>query len=225
MTAENWIAEVPEKVQRTINERMDRVELPPGSILKNAGDAPTAMYQIEEGYLRLLGLHVDGRQLLIQIYGPGNCFGETPIVANRPFNHTTRALTNVVARRLGSNAFWDLYRQHPEISEALCRKFAANISRQFIHSEIRSSHRLSTVVAMLFVDLAAHCGEKSDSGAIKLWVPITQNDIAEHLRITRQAAQRAIGPMIQSGLLTKHRGTWTINDLDALRRTHILGLG
>lgn len=157
MSPENWIGEMPATVRDAVEARMIPFELRAGAVAKNAGDPPEAMYQLDEGYLRLLGLHPDGRQVLIQIYGPGNCFGETCIVAHRPYNHSTIALTSARGRKLSESHFWELYHRYPEISEALCRKFANNISRQFAVRELRATNRLRKLVALMFQNLSEHC--------------------------------------------------------------------
>jgi CRP/FNR family cyclic AMP-dependent transcriptional regulator len=203
MSGENWIGELPEHVRDAIVKRMVAQDLPAGTLLKQAGDPPSAMYQVERGYLRLLGLHRDGQQILILIYKEGNNFSESILVAHRPANHAVVALTDTRLLRLSRADFWDLYQRHPEIPEALCRKFADNISRQFIAREMKHTHKLRKLIALLFENLAEHCGIALPGGGID---------------ITRQSVQREVGVLKGEGILTKQRGIWRIADLGALRQ-------
>src|SRR5882757_8711167 len=106
---ENWIGELPQHVRETIEARMTRITVAPGLPVKRAGEAATRIFQVESGFLSLIGLHVDGRQALITIYAAGNCFSETAMIARREHNHTTIALTPAVVRQLDRDDFWELY--------------------------------------------------------------------------------------------------------------------
>jgi CRP-like cAMP-binding protein len=218
ISSEDWIGDLPPAVRDAIIARMVPQDVTAGTIVKNAGDPPSAMYHVERGFLRLVGLHNDGHQVLILIYRPGNNFSESILVAHRPANHTTVAQTDARILRLARDDFWDLYHSHPEIPEALCRKFANNISRQFIGREIRRTHRLRKLVALLFENLAEHCGEVQRDGSLHITIPFTQTDIAEHYDVTRQSVQREVGALKAEGLVAKEQGIWRIADLERLKR-------
>jgi CRP/FNR family cyclic AMP-dependent transcriptional regulator len=153
LSTENWIAALPEVVRREIAATMVTRDLAPGELLTDAGVAPEGFYQVESGYLKLVADQADGRRILILIYRPGNCMAESTLVAERAYNHTTIALTNVRVRMVPRDDFWRLYREHPEIPEALCRKFARNMSRLLARRELTTTRRLSEMVAFVFCNL------------------------------------------------------------------------
>ena len=218
MSGEDWIGGLPPRVRDAMLERMVPRDVTAGTIVKHAGDPPSAMYHVEHGYLRLQGLHPDGQGVLILIYRTGNNFSESILVAHRPANHTTAALTDARVLRLAREDFWDLYHSYPEIPEALCRKFADNISRQFIARELRRTHRLRKLIALMFENLAEHCGRPSGPAAVDIPIPLTQSDIAEHYDVTRQSVQREISTLKAEGILSKQHGMWRIDELTALKR-------
>jgi predicted transcriptional regulator len=69
----------------------------------------------------------------------------------------------------------------------------------------------------MLVNIAEHCGEAMKEGGIRIPLPITQSDIADHLGATRQAVQREIGAMKRAGLLYKRDGRWHLASLEAMR--------
>jgi CRP-like cAMP-binding protein len=216
LNEENWIRDLPEHVRAAIEERMKVVELAAGQVLKQAGDAPEGLFQMQSGLVRLLGLHADGRQILIRLYRQGNTFGETPMVARRPYNHTTVALTPARICKVPLNDFWELYHRHPEIPEALCRKFAHNITSGFRMRELRSTHRLRGQIGSMLSNIAHYCGEPRGDADVSFSVPITQTDIAEHLEVTRQAVQRELAALKAEGIIEKRDKTWYITNVAAL---------
>jgi CRP-like cAMP-binding protein len=216
MSRENWLAGLSPQAQAAIRQCMTTIDYDAGAVIRRAGDPAIGMYQVEHGYLKLLGLNPDGRQVLILLYGPGNCFGETPVVGQRPFNHTTVALTDTRLRFLTERDFWSLYNEFREIPDTLCRKFAGNTSRMFAAREWRSTLRLRDLISSTFATLAARCGTRRGDGTIVIDLPLVQNDFAEYLEVTRQAAQREIGALKTAGLISQHRKQWLIHNPDQL---------
>lgn len=217
LSSENWISELPARVRSAVEARMITVDVRAGSTFKKSGEVPDGMFQVQKGYLRLLGLHSDGRQVLVLIYRDGNTFGETAVVAKRPHNHTTVALTDTRINQIPLDDFWDLYRAHPEIPESLCRKFAHNISKGFVRREMRATLRLQGQIAMMFTNIAEYCGESTGDGWVCCSLPITHTDIAEHLEVTRQAVQREMSAMSDAGVLQKREGRWYLRAPDSAR--------
>jgi CRP/FNR family cyclic AMP-dependent transcriptional regulator len=218
LSHENWIGALPEAVRGEILELMVPRDLLAGDVLIEAGAESVGIYQLDRGYLRLVADHADGRQTLILVYRPGNCFSESPLVAQRRPNHSTVALTDARVRLLPTEDFWRLYHRHPAIPEALCRKFAHNMSRLLIRREIAVTRRLREMVAVVFCNLADACGIQEADGTIVIDLPLTQNDLADHLDVTRQAVQREVAALKSLGVLAKRDGLWRVIDAARLRR-------
>ena len=218
MTPDNWIGHLPPMVREAVFDRMRPVELSAGEVLRAAGDPPVAMHYIDRGYVRLLGLHNDGRQVLLLIYKPGNSCGESVLVTRRRYNHTTVALTDARVLRLPVADFWELYHAHSEIPEALCRKFATAITRQFGSRELQATQRLRKLVALTFENLAVHCGQAEPDGSVVIDLPFTQTDLADHHEVSRQAVQREVAVLKAEGLLAKRQGRWRVLDPRGLHR-------
>ena len=217
LNTEDWIATLPHDVQTAVREQMRPVAVAVGEPVAIAGEPATAMYQVESGYLRLTGLQEDGRQVLFTIYGPGACFAETALVAQRLLNHSATAMTAARVRRLPASAFWELYQRYPSILDALCRKFANTIRRQLAARESRAADRLGKRIATMFAELGASCGDHLPDGSVSVGLPITQTDIAEFFDVTRQSIQREMTALKRGGLLAKVEGTWRIYGVERLQ--------
>lgn len=207
---ENWLAEVSPVVRDAVALRSQVIEIPAGVTFRDAGDPGVSMYQIESGYLKLHSVRADGGRVLLLLYAPGNCFGESPLVARRQHNHTTVALTDARVRALPAKDFWEIYNAFPEVPEALCRKFANALGRSLASRESRAGSRLRALVGDTFVVLAAQCGIRAIDGTVGIPLPLTQGDFAEYLEVTRQAAQREIGALKQAGVIAQERDGWRI---------------
>jgi CRP/FNR family cyclic AMP-dependent transcriptional regulator len=213
---DNWIEELPETVRAAVKARMTVQAYAAGSTVSSAGQQPTHMHRVVDGYLKLLAHHASGEESMLVIYVPGNCWAETAIVAMRPLHHSTVALTDVRVASLRQDDFWDLYRRHPEIPEALCRKFALSLSRSATNRGLRGSMPLRSLVAMAFANLAEHCPGEIGDNRCSLGVPIKLADIAAYLDVTRQSVQTAVSQLKERGILEKQSGVWMIHDRERL---------
>ncbi|MGL3820180.1 Crp/Fnr family transcriptional regulator [Sphingopyxis sp. R3-92] len=215
----NWIGDLPETVRDAMLARMEEVTIEPGGIIAQAGREANRIFQVVEGYVRLVGLHEDGSEALITIYIAGNCYAETAMVSRRRYNHTSIAMVRSRIRILHERDFWELYYMHAAIPEALCRKFADAISWQFAAREMRATMRLRQQIANMFADFAERCATNTAEGPIELDFPFTQSDIASIFDVTRQSVQREITYFKDHGLVEKREGKWVVVDLVRLRRT------
>ena len=217
VTRENWIAALAPGVRQDVLPRTSLITVPAGGEIARAGEPCTRMFQIESGYVRLSGLHVDGSEALITIYIPGNCFAETALVARRPYNHSSIALVECQVRVLHEDDFWALYHQHPAIPESLCRKFAGAITRQISSREARATLKLGQRIAMMFHNYAIFCAGQSDGRGIFIGFPITQHDIATLFDVTRQSVHRELTELRAADLIGKVGNNWVVKDIDRLR--------
>ena len=218
LSSENWIGNLPELVQADIVARSTLLRAEVGQEFTSAGEMPRGMFQVVEGFLRLTSLQEGGGQTLITVYSAGNSFAETAVVARRPLNHTTQAMTPVVVRCLARADFWELYEKHREIPDALCRKFAAAIGRQIASRQLGASVRLGKRVALIFEELAQAAGRPLYGGRIAIDLPITQQDFADHLGVTRQSIQREIRDLKAARLIGREQRRWHVENLAGLKR-------
>jgi CRP-like cAMP-binding protein len=218
LSSENWIGDLPEAVRAEIVRRSTLMRVDAGEEFSRAGETPKGVFQVVDGFLRLTGLQDDGRLNLITIYSAGNSFAETAVVARRPLNHTTQAMTPTTVRCLPRSAFWELYEAHREIPDALCRKFAAAIGRQIESRQLGTSRRLGKRVALIFEELALRTGRGGADGRTAIELPVTQQDFADHLGVTRQSIQREIRDLKSAGLISRDHRQWFVEDLAQLKR-------
>lgn len=211
ISSENWVGALPGPIRAALLARSVERTYQPGETIGQAGTNPPGVIQVVAGYVRLHSLQEDGRQVLIAIYSRGNCFAETAVVGKRPLNHTTTALSEVTIRCLPTDDFWQLYARHPEIPEALCRKFANALGRQIAHRELRASKRLGQCIGLVLQNASDVFGRNYVDG-VEITCPISQQDIADHLDVTRQSVQREIARLKSAGLITRSGRRWLIKD-------------
>ncbi|MFC4311805.1 Crp/Fnr family transcriptional regulator [Steroidobacter flavus] len=197
---------------------METIPLEKQQTLKEAGEAPAAIFQVQHGHLKLMRHLPDGRSRFIVLYSAGSTFGETAVITKRPiYDHTTIALVPSRVRRLAVTDFWELYARHREISDALCRKFARLVRLQFDRQDLKGTLRLRSRIATMLATLAEQLGSTDEHGDVTFTLPISHTDIADHVEATRQAVQREISALSAAGLIRRKGDRWSVPDLRLLR--------
>lgn len=209
---ENWIAGLPPAIAQAVRTRMTLIEVPAGEALTTAGRLATRMFQVVDGYFRVNGVHQNGSAALIAIYIPGNCLGETALIARRRHKHTAIALVDSRVSALAARDFWELYHRYNQIPEALCRKFVALISRQIDLRAANATLSLGQRIAMMFDNFLEHCPGAARQDGASIAFPFTQWDIAALFDVSRQSVHREISRLRTLGILQKRAGVWVVAD-------------
>jgi CRP-like cAMP-binding protein len=209
---DDWIATLPGPVRNAVRARMSLIRVPAGGVLATAGQPSARIFQIVDGYARVNGVHQDGDDALVTIYIPGNCFGESALISQRAYNHTTVAIIDSQVNVLSARDFWDLYQAHWQIPEALCRKFVSIISRQMDFREAQATLKLGQRIALMFDNFVEHCPGAAHPHGLSVAFPLTQTDIAGLFDVTRQAVQREIAKLRMLRLVEKRGGAWVVRD-------------
>lgn len=89
-----------------------------------SGDAPTGLFLIEDGIVRLLGDEDDDYAELL----PGELFGEMAVIAGKPHSQTAQAAIDTVVWALSPSGFTNLTQIHPSIKTTFSRNLRASLS-------------------------------------------------------------------------------------------------
>lgn len=105
---------------------MQTVHLEDGQVLFHRGERGDALYVIEAGQMRIFTFDEKGREITLNILGPGDTFGEMALVDEQPRAASAAAMGAVTLRRLSREDFQAKLRTSPglvrEIVELLSER-------------------------------------------------------------------------------------------------------
>lgn len=104
---------------------VEEADFAPGAVILRQGDAGDALYIVVEGRV---AIDVDGQRRPGRI-GPRDVIGELSILTGEPRAATCTAETDVVALRIRRDPFWELMREHPEVSLGVIRILVTHLRR------------------------------------------------------------------------------------------------
>jgi len=118
----SFLAELTPEALRAVADLATEVQVPPGHLLVERGQAGSGMFLLEEGTVEVdLG---EGRRLEL---GPGEFFGELSLLTDRHRTARVHALTGVKCLAISRIDFLNLIQNEPSMSLAMLRSLAERL--------------------------------------------------------------------------------------------------
>jgi CRP-like cAMP-binding protein len=181
---------------RTITRR-----LPKNATLFRRGEPCHGLYIVVEGRIQVHRANPDGREQVLHVQGPGEPVAEVPLFDGGPYPASARALEDSRVLFLPRDAFQQLYREDPEIADAVIRNLGARLRRMVALIAKITLKDVRARVAATLVELAEAEGELRTGGRFTL--PCTQEQLARELATTREGVARALAALRRDGIIAQ----------------------
>jgi CRP/FNR family transcriptional regulator, cyclic AMP receptor protein len=192
------------------------LEFKRGETILRSDDEPQGVFYLEQGFIKMNTIFIDGRELTLNIYKPGTYFPMTWAIAGIPNAYYFQAMTPVILRRKPKNEFMQFINGNPDILMELTNRILIGLDGILTNVQhLLSGDSYHRVVSAIILS-ARRFGDTTGSGKIILKIPLTHQDIADIAGITRETASIAIGKLIREGIITHHYRKMTINSFKNL---------
>lgn len=166
-------------------------------------ESPTAdIYYLEKGHVRVYALTPNGTQKIYVFYKPGEMF---PVIW--AFNHIKKhlfyeAMEDVVIRKIPTGTFMEFIKDKPNTLLELIH-YIININSVYVDriDNLEYSSAYARLISRLLF-MANRFGIQQDTSII-LNIPVTHQDIASTITMTRETTSRELEKLEKKGLITK----------------------
>lgn len=163
------------------------------------GDAADRIYLLQKGRLKLTALSEDGHEVLHEIIGPGEVFGETSAILRIPRTTSAQALEPSLLCELYLKDFETLLSIHPELSFQLIKSVGLRLKKAEAHLFNIICNDVARRVREALIELM---GQESDGCADQpIKIKITQQDLANLVGASRQKTSQALKQLEDSNVL------------------------
>jgi CRP-like cAMP-binding protein len=203
----------PEEIARIV-QGTRVLNLSRGEVLFQRGDPSNGFYIVVHGQIKLALTSPQGIEKVVELFGPGQSFGEAVMFLNKPFPVYAQALTDALTLYINKNVVFEGLESDP----VFCRKMLGGLSfrlHRLIHYvesfSLRSSEQ--RVIGYLLQDL-----EKIKVGQdIQISLLANKNVIASNLNITPETFSRILHHLTDEGLIEVKGKDVSIRDIAKLR--------
>ncbi len=165
----------------------------PGEAVFVEGDDADSIYEVMRGTLRLYKLLSDGRRQIIGFMAPGHLVGLAP---EGQYVYSAEAITEVTLRRYKRTAFDRLIDEVPGFARRLLSAASHELTAAQNQMLLLGRKTAAEKVASFILLTAAQQGDGEE-----IDVPMTRNDIADHLGLTIETVSRTLSRLKQDGLI------------------------
>lgn len=203
----------PDEIER-IAQGTRELHLARGDMLFQRGTPSTGFYVVVYGQVKLALSSPQGVEKVVELFGPGQSFGEAVMFMGKPYPVYAQTLADSLLLHISKAVVFDGLDSDP----TFCRKMLAGLSirlHRMIHYvesfSLRSSEQ--RVIGYLLQDLE----EIKKDQDVHIALPANKNVIASNLNITPETFSRILHSLADKGLIKVKGKDVCIKDVAKLR--------
>ena len=197
-----------------VSERMVHRTIPAGTILFRKGEQARGVYVLVKGRVEIYRSTADGREQVLHSETPIQSVAELPVFDGGSYPASGRTAENSELYFLSMDDFQRLYREHPEIADAIIRNLGQRLRALVRVVEKVSLRSVPSRVAKTLLEQAEGAGTLEEGGSFHL--SRTQSDLAHELATSRESVARALGDLRRRGIIATEGRRVTLLSLKKL---------
>ena len=163
------------------------------------GDLADTIYFLKKGRMKITALSEDGHEVLHEIVGPGEIFGDTSTILHIPRTTSAQTLEPTVLCEIRQKDFESLLAAYPELSLQLLKSVGLRLKKAEAHLLNVICNDVSTRVREALLNLVV-----SEVGTLMdqpIRINITQQDLANLIGASRQKTWQALKELEDASVL------------------------
>jgi len=188
-----------------------------GASIVIQGDRSDAVFVLLRGRVKVSLDTIDGHEIVLAVLRPGDLVGEFEVIEKDggPRTATNVALESVESWKLSGDRFRSFLESHSQAGLVLLRSIIHRLRAADQRRTDSGSQGTVGRLAKLLVELAEEHGQPTSTG-VDIDIPLTQQELASLISVSRESVVRALRSLRSRGLVTTGRRRITIHDLRGL---------
>ncbi len=164
-----------------------------------AEEQSDSIYLVKEGRIKLLRANVDGREVILDILGPGEIFGELALTDEELRSHSAEAIDDAMVCIISRGDFEGILQRHPEMALRVLKLIGLRRRELEMRLEDLVFQPLAGRLALALLWQAQRHGVTEADGHIR--IRLTQTDLANLIGASREAVAEQLKEMKLLGLI------------------------
>jgi len=178
------------------------------------------IYLLCEGQVKLSFTSSGGKTLVLRIAKPGEILGLLSALSGNPYEVTAEALRPCQTAFISSNDFRKFLRKHPAVFQRVASHLGweYKVACEQLYA-VGLGASICERVAKFLLNWSAEGG--SPVNGTRFTIPLSHEEIAEHVGTTRESVTRTLSEFRGRGLIESHGSTFVIADRVALQEFRV----
>ncbi|HSD66349.1 MAG TPA: Crp/Fnr family transcriptional regulator [Vicinamibacteria bacterium] len=188
-----------------------------GETIFAEGDAPAFLVTIASGRVKVVKTIPSGKEIILEIFGPGDPVGAVVAYEGRPYPASAVAIERVECILVRRTEFFALFEGHPSFTRGFLTGMAQRIVELTRRIPEVAGGRVETRFAHLFLKLAQRVGRSQDGGRF-VPMPLNRQELADLTGTTVETSIRIMSRWGKDGIVSTERDGFLVRDATALER-------
>ena len=186
-----------------------------GQIIFEQGTASDAFYTIASGRVKIFRMMPAGKDVILEVFGPGDPVGALAAYDGRPFPASAAALDDAACVIIPRAVFFRLLEEHPSLVRGLMLGLTHRLVELTNRVTELSGARIEPRFARLFLKLAAEKG-RHDRGGTFVPIALSRQELADMTGTTIETAIRIMSRWGKQNIVRTEKDGFVVLDRDAL---------
>jgi CRP/FNR family cyclic AMP-dependent transcriptional regulator len=187
-----------------------------GMIIFHKDSPGQTLYVIESGKVRIFILSESGQEISVNIYGPGDFFGELALLDGLPRSAGAVVMEDTVTLTLHRDDFLQLLQDHPELAMNIICVLSTRLRYTTMYAESLAFLDVYGRVAAKLIEVSDRYGVHKEG--IEIELRLTQAELASWVGSSRESVNKVLGAFRDQGLIRLEGQKLTILDRRELKR-------
>lgn len=183
-----------------LTERITHKNYKKGQIIFFEGDVSDKLYVINKGKIKIFKYTREGKEQILYILSEGDFVGDLSLLKKDEFKFNAEALEDSNICVLTKDDFDGMVKENPEIALEILQVVYDRIVKLENLIQSLSTKDIEARVAGLLLNFAKDFGVYRGD-VIELELPLSREDIANYIGVTRETISRKLGSMQDQGVI------------------------
>jgi CRP/FNR family transcriptional regulator len=188
-----------------------------GDLIFEQESPSNAFYAITAGRVKIYKMMPNGKDLILEIFGPGDPLGAVAVYMDRPFPASAMALEDTTCVIIPRAAFFHLLESNP----SLVRGFLLGMTTRLVELTNRLAEltggRIDARFARLFMKLASETG-RAERGGTFIPIALSRQELADMTGTTVETCIRIMSRWNKEAIVRTEKDGFVVLDRAGLER-------
>eukprot|EP01037_Dinobryon_pediforme_P005249 gene5249-5301_t len=205
-------AELDELIASSAERRVSR-----GTLIFSKGDPGSCMLAVLAGHIRVGTVSLEGREVTLNVIGPGEIVGEIALLDGKPRSASAVAAEDTTMMVIERNVFLPFLLRHEGLVERMLVVLCDRLRRTSNALEEIALFDLQARLARLLVKLAEDYGRSVGQG-VRIDLKLSQRDLSNLVASSRESVNKQLKIWRDAGFIDLDAGRIVLLQREALQK-------
>jgi CRP/FNR family transcriptional regulator len=188
------------------------IQFDKGEIVLRQHEVPTAAYVIKEGVIKTYNISAEGDEKPLSFDVKNEIFPVSWLFSKADTTlHYYEAFTACVVYVVPKDAYQDFMSKNPEVVYKILGNFIGNHVGYMLQVHALEQSKASEKLLYTLHYLCIRFGRLVDENKIKIQLPLTQQELANFMGVTRETTAIELKKLEKRGIISYQRASYSVN--------------